>query len=375
MVARSYRLRPWALLATAALLGLGLAGQPAAAAPATTAADRPAATADPGALSSAFSTAARRYDVPRDLLVAVGYAQTRLNGHAGAPSQAGGYGVMHLVHSPVAHSLDDAARLTGTSVDAIRHDDTLNIAGAAAVLRSYADEAGLTAADRAGLDRWYTPVARLAAVTSDDAARLYADEVFRLLGQGLSATTASGWPVRLASHQVSPARPAAVKQPRSTDYPPAHWVAASSSNQTAANRPTTYPIQYVVIHVTQETYADTIGIFQDPASQVSAHYVVRSSDGDITQMVREKNVAWHAGNWNYNTWSVGIEHEGWVDDPTWFTEAMYRASAALTANLCAKYGIPVNRTHIIGHSEVPGATHTDPGQYWDWAHYMSLVKS
>jgi hypothetical protein len=90
-------------------------------------------------------------------------------------------------------------------------------------------------------------------------------------------------------------------------------------------------------------------------------------------MVREKDIAWHAGNWTYNTQSIGIEHEGWVSDASWYTDAMYRASAALTRNVCLKYGIPMDRSHIIGHSEVPGATHTDPGQYWNWTYYMQLV--
>lgn len=49
---------------------------------------------------------------------------------------------------------------------------------------------------------------------------------------------------------------------------------------------------------------------------------------------------------------------------------MYRSSAALTAHLADTYGMPKDRTHIVGHNEVPGATHTDPGQYWDWDHYI-----
>jgi hypothetical protein len=90
-------------------------------------------------------------------------------------------------------------------------------------------------------------------------------------------------------------------------------------------------------------------------------------------MVREKDIAYHAGNWDYNTKSIGIEHEGFVDDPSWYTDAMYRASAALTRNVCLKYGIPMDRTHIIGHYQVPGTTHTDPGPNWNWTYYMQLV--
>jgi peptidoglycan hydrolase-like protein with peptidoglycan-binding domain len=52
---------------------------------------------------------------------------------------------------------------------------------------------------------------------------------------------------------------------------------------------------------------------------------------------------------------------------------MYRSSAALTAHLCDRYGIPKDRSHIIGHSEAPGNDHTDPGANWNWTYYMQLV--
>ncbi|MFD8569826.1 N-acetylmuramoyl-L-alanine amidase [Streptomyces sp. NPDC057694] len=159
------------------------------------------------------------------------------------------------------------------------------------------------------------------------------------------------------------------------DYPSAESVPASTSNYTASSRPSSYPIDYVVIHVTQETWADALAIFKNSAKQVSAHYVVRSADGHIAQCVREKNIAWHAGNWDYNTRSIGIEHEGWVDQPEYFTDALYEQSAALTASVCARYGIPADREHIIGHVQVPGTDHTDPGPYWDWTRYIRLVNS
>ncbi|WP_172387184.1 N-acetylmuramoyl-L-alanine amidase [Streptomyces sp. MNP-20] len=168
---------------------------------------------------------------------------------------------------------------------------------------------------------------------------------------------------------------AMAKTQRQAAYPPVEWVPASSSNYTASNRPSSYPITYVVVHVTQETYADTLAIFKNPAKKVSAHYVVRSADGHVAQCVSERNVAWHAGNWTYNTRSIGIEHEGWVDRPEYFTDAMYEQSALLTAAICDKYAIPKDRQHIIGHVEVPGTDHTDPGRYWDWSRYIRLVNS
>jgi N-acetyl-anhydromuramyl-L-alanine amidase AmpD len=158
---------------------------------------------------------------------------------------------------------------------------------------------------------------------------------------------------------------------------------ASSNNYTAANRPNSDPIGGIIIHVAQGSWASALNWFQNPASQSSAHYTVRSSDGFVGQSVLEKDIAWHAGNWSYNRASIGIEHEGFVANPAWFTEAMYDSSAWLCAYLCYKYGIPVNRYHIIGHNEVPDpyapgqyggvSNHTDPGNYWNWDKYMDYV--
>ncbi|MET7286344.1 N-acetylmuramoyl-L-alanine amidase [Streptomyces sp. NPDC005573] len=157
------------------------------------------------------------------------------------------------------------------------------------------------------------------------------------------------------------------------DFPTAEWRPASTGNYTASSRPSTYAVDRVIIHITQETYANTLTIFQNPQKQVSAHYLVRSADGHIAQCVREADVAWHAGNWGYNTRSVGIEHEGWVDQPAYLTNALYEQSAKLTASVCDRYGIPKDRAHILGHSQVPGTDHTDPGPGWDWVRYIRMV--
>ena len=161
--------------------------------------------------------------------------------------------------------------------------------------------------------------------------------------------------------------------PGAVDFRGAQWVAASSANYRRADRPDDYAIDRVIIHVTQGGYASAVKAFQDPGHRAAAHYIVRRG-GQVTQMVRELDVAFHAGNRSYNERSVGIEHEGFVDRPEDFTDEMYAASARLTARICARYAIPVDREHIIGHVEVPGTDHTDPGEHWDWDRYMKLVR-
>ena len=169
----------------------------------------------------------------------------------------------------------------------------------------------------------------------------------------------------------------------SPDYPPASWVPADPSNYTVANRYHDYPISMIVIHDIEGDVPVAIQLFQTPNYNGSAHYVV-GYDGAITQMVLEKDIAYHAGNWDYNTRSIGIEHAGFAAY-NYYTTAEYQASAHLAASICSRYGVPMDRTHVIGHAEVPDPNnpglfggedhHTDPGPYWDWAGYMNLAQT
>lgn len=348
-----------AVLAALTVTAVVAAGNPA-----------PAAPPAPDPMNRAFARAAAEFGVPRDLLAAVGYGETHLDGHAGRPSQAGGYGVMHLISNPTNRSLEKASALTGESAAELRQDTEANILGGAALLRNHADALGLDSAERRDIDAWYPAVARYSGAKGAVSA-LYADTVYTFLAEGLRTTVPGGERITVTSRPVAPEKgslASAAVTAQSPDYPSALWVPANAANY-AVNRTAT--IDKVVIHVTQGSYAGTISWFQNPDSQVSAHYVVRSSDGQITQMVRDKDTGWHAKSANAS--SLGIEHEGFVDDPSWFTDSMYRSSAALTKYLCDRYGIPKDRSHIIGHSEAPGNDHTDPGVNWNWTYYMQLV--
>ncbi|MGH3778750.1 MAG: N-acetylmuramoyl-L-alanine amidase [Pseudonocardiaceae bacterium] len=152
-------------------------------------------------------------------------------------------------------------------------------------------------------------------------------------------------------------------------------------NYNPADRPDDGDIRYIVIHNTEEGYDSAIARFQDPHRGVSAHYLIRSSDGQVTQLVHTSDIAYHAGNYWFNMHSIGIEHEGvLVDGARWYTEEMYRASARLVRYLAARYHIPLDREHILGHDELPGLTpdrvavmHYDPGPFWDWGRYFDLL--
>lgn len=352
---------------TSALAALTVAAVVAAGQPALASAAPDPATPS---LNRAFARAAAEYGVPRDLLAAVGYGETHFDDHHGLPSQDNGYGVMHLVSNPANRSLEKAAALTGASAAQLRENTATNVLGGAAVLRSYADSLGLDRDERLDVDSWYPAVARYGGADGP-AAALYADAVYSFLAGGLRGRTPGGEEITVTSRPVSPEKGALAPgevSTRSADYPSALWVPASTTNYKPGR---TAAIDKVVIHVTQGSYAGSISWFQNPAAVVSAHYVIRSSDGQITQMVRDSDTAYHAKSANAS--ALGIEHEGWIDDPSWFTDVMYRSSAALTRYLCDRHGIVKDRAHIIGHSEAPGNDHTDPGPYWDWTYYMQLV--
>jgi hypothetical protein len=190
------------------------------------------------------------------------------------------------------------------------------------------------------------------------------------------------------------------------DYAPAHWTPPVGCDKWYTSG---YGHNFCVIHDMEGYYWTTISYLNTCSVSASIYYMVNGlqngSDtsghhennpadppaGDITQSVREQNYAWHVRCWN--RYMFGTEHEGFVSNPVWYSEAMYQASAGLQRHLCDAYNIPKDRNHIIGHDEWRNAawtswmatnwpqidttcnTHTDPGQYWDWTHFMALIAS
>jgi hypothetical protein len=168
------------------------------------------------------------------------------------------------------------------------------------------------------------------------------------------------------------------------DYPEATWIPAAEGNFDPGIRPEVEKIDMVIIHDIEGPATAGVSIFQRKGANVSSHYIV-DGEGKVFQMVREKNVGWHAGNRVVNHRSIGIETEGYAYRPGWFTLKTYEGEARLVRNITQRYAIPRDRTHIIGHFEVPSLKdptkfggsngHTDPGPYWDWSTFMTLVRS
>jgi N-acetyl-anhydromuramyl-L-alanine amidase AmpD len=154
-----------------------------------------------------------------------------------------------------------------------------------------------------------------------------------------------------------------------------------TGNRTDSNR-TAQTIDQIVVHVTEGRFLGSVRWLRSHHSHGSSHYVV-SRRGEVVQLVSVTDVAWHAGNRWTNRHSIGIEHEGWTYRGG-FTDSQYRASARLVGYLAHRYGIPLDREHVIGHNEVPNPLrpgfgggidgHQDPGRRWRWAHYMRLIR-
>ena len=157
---------------------------------------------------------------------------------------------------------------------------------------------------------------------------------------------------------------------------------AAKTNFTKAHRSES-AIRFIVIHVSEGSFPGTVAWLEDPRAHSSANFVV-GREGEVQQLVPLHDIAWHAGNWAYNVRSIGIENVGYTDDPAGFTTKEYRAAARIAAVIARRAVIPIDRHHIIGHSQVPDPNdplqgggidgHTDPGKFWQWGRFMRLVE-
>lgn len=86
--------------------------------------------------------------------------------------------------------------------------------------------------------------------------------------------------------------------------------------------------------------------------QASAHYQV-DSNGVISQHVWDSDTAWHAGNWDANTTSIGIEHADISTNPWRISDACLDNGAHLTAAVCKAYGLgrPAYGRNVFYHKD------------------------
>lgn len=136
----------------------------------------------------------------------------------------------------------------------------------------------------------------------------------------------------------------------------------------------------IVNHITAGAFPGCLSWLQNPAAQASAHYLINKF-GDICQLVRDEDTAWHAGavnkpSWplydgtNPNYYTIGIEHEGQPGEA--LTEEQYQATLWLHKQLIARWGIPMDRDHIIGHYRIDSVNRPNcPGNGFPWERLFS----
>ncbi|MFJ3583984.1 N-acetylmuramoyl-L-alanine amidase [Streptomyces sp. NPDC090127] len=299
---------------------------------------------------------------------------------------------------PRLHTLDKAAELIDSSTEAVQNDSSESIRAGAALLAEYQKQAGAELSDDPG--EWYPAVARYSQSPDKKGADLFAKRVFESIRTGERELTLDGEQVALpADPSVVPDKPANVPLAMSRvsttatptpecptglncNFVPSRTSSTGKRNYTLGDRPNQgVDIRQIIIHDTEGGYDGSLAALTNPDVPGSANYLIRAADGLVTQMIENKHLAWHAGNWTHNMHAIGVEHEGYaIKEGSWYTESQYQSSAELVKFLAAKYNVPLDREHIIGHDEVALQTdaglsklHWDAGPYWDWNYYMKLL--
>ena len=135
-----------------------------------------------------------------------------------------------------------------------------------------------------------------------------------------------------------------------------------------------HKIDRIVIHHNATTNKDVAmnTWLQSGSAQTSAHYEVTPTE--IIGCISESDAAWHCGGtggadqpkMSYpNQRSIGIENVNSSGAPKWSVDHKTIVNCAkLVADICKRYNIPIDRSHILAHREVtatacPGGLNVD----------------
>ena len=409
-----------AALGALAAVAAGMAvASPSAQAADPTSSNGASAGSDPASRERAFAAASAEYGVPRTVLEAVSYAQTRWDFNPGH-STSGGYGPMHLVDAnlgsaaegrglgdapapapaPAADTLGRAATLTGLPEAALRTDERANIRGGAALLAATQKRLGLPTGASTDAGQWYAAVADASGL--DRAGRRLGLRRRRLLRHRLrrlaadrrrQAGLARPLEREAAGRPGRPARPAQeaerrprrlpartrlrvgpralpgrlgarrLRQPRPRE-PPAPRRRSRTSSSTTPRRPTTRRSS------SRRTRRTSLALHpallrrpRRPAPPGQGRRLARR------QLVRQRPLDRpRARGLRGDRARRGTPSRCTAPRPRWCATSPRSTTSRSTAQ------------HIIGHDKVPGTTprnvagmHWDPGPYWDWEHYFELL--
>lgn len=314
--------------------------------------------------------AAAEFQVPAIILKAA--AQVQSNWAQTGPSFYGSYGMMGLIETDHMKQITLAASLTKSSADDIKNEAKANIRAAAALLAHY--QKGKPTSDN--LADWFEATRDLTGLNNEEMKTSLATSFYNVIKNG--SKTVSLWreiiqidakPITIPEYKNAREKTNKSVQgaPNTTsDYPTAINRLTTCNYGTGRNG---YNIDYYFVHyMATGTYAGAIAWFSDCTRPTpsSAHYAIRNSDGEISQVVREIDRAYAQGVTGQPQWNgagISTEHEVLATNLTmWDSEPMLVAAANLAIDVCNRNNIPrirrgVNGDRgIYGHNDVKSGT-------------------
>ena len=136
-------------------------------------------------------------------------------------------------------------------------------------------------------------------------------------------------------------------------------------------------IKFVIIHYTgMQSEIESINRLKNPKFKVSCHYLINRK-GKIIQMVKDKNIAWHAGKsrwkkfFNLNKNSIGIElvNKGHKYGYQNYQKKQIKSLIKLCKFLKKKYSI--KKENFLGHSDISPHRKIDPGEKFPWKEFST----
>lgn len=341
-------------------------------------------------LDGVFEAVADEYDVPMQLLQAIGHVETRwemVEGEEEIEGREPAFGIMGMRGG----RLEEAADLAGLDADTVKSDRVANIRAAAAWLDDRATEAEIE--DRSDIGAWADVVAEWSDLPQEWAKAAYVYvEVYPRMREGAIEVDGNGdirgelEPVEVyPNFTVPPPEPALQAGP---DYELSVWRPSPNFSSRPAGNSGARAM--IIIHTCEGAYVGCYSWLANAQSGVSAHYVVNSTGSEITQLVNESKKGWHISasykcslNKNHdcgrngsssNNFTVGIEHAGFGNQASW-DPGLIDASARLVCNIARDNGIPIDDVHVVGHGRLQPHNRTDPGPNWPWQQYLDLARA
>lgn len=354
-----------------------------------------------GPVAEAVVQAADRHAVPADLMLSI----AAIEGGLRLPSVREAHlddlvvvaGALELRRGKL-DTLALGAALSGFSEETLVGDHAAGTEAGAMVLADLASKEGIRRDDLAA---WAPVVEAMSGHRTPEKRAEYRARVFQLLRFGGTAKARDRETVTIPAHPEVPmsltiAPPSPEILGGSPDYEGAEWIDTPCADKCNTSR--NAEVTMIAIHDTEGGWDASVATLQnDPGKSV--HYIVDADGGRVAQFIPESYNGWHVGNSYYNNRMVGIEHVGFANQDDYATE-MYEVSAQLVKDIAARHDIPLDRSHVVAHQEVPDGDniaqssppcdqspgdciasgnyggfghHHDPGVYWEWCQFMELV--